>query len=181
MVKHRKRRSRSRGFVAIPFADDFVLGALANNAVILEPALQAAFDNTFYCISADLQLTVAGLTAGEGDPSTVGWAHGDYTAPEVAEALNVTLLGPASKIEQERSRRLVRRTGVCQTLTGLNDSTQLNMIGGGSGGRIVRTKINFVIQEDVALNIWFMNRSDATIQTGATCRFSGTMYGRWIL
>ncbi len=181
MAKHQRRRRRSKGFVAIPFDGDLVIGTLLNDAVIQASVVGAVFTEDFYCISADLQLTVSGLTAGEGDPSTVGYNHGDYSAAQVAENLNVQLLGPGNKLQQEQSRRLVRRAGALQSLTGLNDSTQLNLVGGGDGGRIIRTKLKFVVQSGQELELWFMNRSGATITTGAQARFSGTLYGRWIL
>ncbi len=178
LAKHKKRRSNP--LVVLNFADEFVIGALANNAVASEPVLQANFDHDFYAISADIQATITGLTAGEGDPMTMGWFHGDYSNAEVAEALNVTLLGPANKIEQERQRRLVRRTGVFQGQEGTDVATEMVLRGGQAGGPSIRTKLRFVIQEDKALKIYAMNRSDATLTTGATIHFSGQIYGRWV-
>lgn len=183
MAKHRRKgRSRgNRGFVVLPFADEFVIGAVANNTVVSEPVLQGNFTNHFYAISADIESTITGLTAGEGDPSTLGWFHGDYTNAEVAEALNVTLLGPATKIEQEFTRRLVRKTGVFQTTEGTDVATGMNLRGGPNAGSVIRTKLKFLVEEGKALKIYFMNRSDATLTTGATVHFSGNIYGRWVM
>ncbi len=180
MVKHRKKRRGNRGFVVLPFADEFVIGSVVNNVVVSEPVLQANFTHDFYAISADIQCTITGLTAGEGDPSTMGWFHGDYSNAEVAECLNVTLLGPANKIEQEFTRRLVRRTGVFQGVEGTDVATEMTLRGGKSGSPSIRTTLRFVVQDGKALKIYFMNRSDATITTGATIHFSGQIYGRWV-
>ncbi len=151
-----------------------------NNAVVSEPVLQANFTHDFYAISADLQATITGLTAGEGDPYTMGWFHGDYSNAEVAECLNVTLLGPATKLEQEFSRRLVRRTGVFQTASPTDVATEMSLRGGQSGSPSIRTKLKFVVQDGKALKIYGMNRSDATLTTGAVIHFSGQIYGRWV-
>ncbi len=179
MAKHKKSRRGSRNFVSIPINGSLTVGALANQAVVLDDVLGAVLEENLFVISADIQGQLIGLTAGEGDPSQLGWAHGDYDAAEVAENLNVILSGPANKIEQERSRRLVRKTGIFQG-DGLN--TQLTMaLQGKTGNASIRTKLNFVVQEGQPLNLFFFNNSGATMTTGATFRYSGTVYGRWIL
>ncbi len=177
MAKHKSKR-RSSNFVAIPLNGSLTVGALANQGVVLDDIMGGVFTNDIYCMSVDIQGQLIGLTAGEGDPSQLGMAHGDYDAAEVAENLNVILTGPANKIQQEQSRRLVRKTGVFQG-DGLN--TQLTMaLRGKTGSANIRTKLGFVIESGKALNCFFFNNSGATMTTGATFRYSGTLFGRWI-
>ncbi len=177
VAKHTKRR-RSSNFVAIPINGSLTVGALANQAVVLDDLMGGNFTNDIYCMSVDIQGDLIGLTAGEGDPSQLGMAHGDYTVTEVAENLNVILLGPANKIQQEQARRLVRKTGVFHG-DGLN--TQLTMpLQGKDGSANIRTKLGFVIESGKTLQAFFFNNSGATMTTGATFRYSGTLYGRWI-
>lgn len=131
-------------------------------------------------MSVDIQGSVIGLTAGEGDPSQVGFCHGDYSATEVAENLNVILLGPADKVTQEQSRRLVRKTGILQDPTGLNTQISMPLLGK-DGSANIRTKLKFTIQDGQTLNMFLFNNSGAVFTTGATLRYSGTLYGRWLV
>ncbi len=174
-----KNRRRSRNFVALPFNGSLTIGALSNQAVALDDLLGGNLTEDFYCISGDVQGAVIGMTAGEGDPSQLGFAHGDYSAAEVAEKLNVIFLGPGNKIQQEQSRRLVRPTGVLQG-NGLNTQVSMELVGRG-GSRTVRTKIKFTIQSGKTLNLFLFNNSGAVYTTGATFRYSGTLYGRWLV
>ncbi len=178
MMARKARKRRNSGFVAIPFDDDLALGALASNAVVLGGVFGANLLEDLYVISADLTAVVTDLTAGQGDQLTIGFSHEDYSAAEVAENLNVQLLGPGSKIEQEQARRLVRRTGSMMPID--QAATQAKMIGR-DGSHLTRTKLKFVVQSGHDLDIWVMNRSGAALTTGATVKFSGTVYGRWIL
>ncbi len=130
-------------------------------------------------MSVDMNAVITGLTAGELLPADIGLSHGDYSVTEVKEATEVVFLGPGSKIEQEQARRLVRKTGVANDFTDA-DNTELAMVGK-DGSRYVRTKVRFVIEDGKALKIWIKNRSGAALNTGAILRFSGDIYGRWIL
>ncbi len=130
-------------------------------------------------MSVDMNAVITGLTAGEGLPMDIGLSHGDYSVTEVKEATEVVFLGPGSKIEQEQARRLVRKTGVANSFSD-SGNTELTMIGK-DGSRYVRTKIRFVVEDGKALKLWIKNRSGAALQTGSTIRFSGDIYGRWIL
>ncbi len=177
VAKHRKRRSGN--FVAIPINGELTVGALANQAVVLDDILGGNLTEDLFVMSVDLQGVMIDITAGEGDPSQIGFAHGDYSATEVAENLNVILLGPASKIEQERSRRLVRKTGLLSG-DGSNAFVAMTLIGK-DGGRLIRTKLKFTVQNGKTINMFLFNNSGAVFTTGARFRWSGTVYGRWIL
>ncbi len=177
MAKRRRRRG-GKGFVAIPIDGTLNLLTLAGATTILVDAFPAALEEDFYAISMDLNAQIINLTAGEGDPMTCGLAHGDYTAAQVEENLELTFLGPGSKLEQERSRRLVRKAGIF--LSEVVNHTTMRLFGKTGSGQ-VRTKLKFVIQNGKNLSIWVHNKSGSALTTGSSLRFQGTVYGRWIL
>ncbi len=173
-----KRRRNSKNFVAIPIEGNFPLGALAANALVSGNAFPAVLTEDFFALSVDLQASITGLTAGEGDPQMCGFSHADYSNTELEENLEVSFLGPGDKIAQERARRLVRKTGSFETDN--LSQTKMNLVGR-QGGRITRTKLKFVVNSGKNLDIWNYNKSGIVLTTGATLRFLGTVYGRWIL
>ncbi len=178
MAKHSRRRS-SKSFVAIPVDVSITIGALTSKAVAIADLMGGNLTEDFYAISSDIQAEINNLTAGEGDPSMIVLAHGDYTAAEIAEHLVVKLLGPGNKLEQERQRRLVRKVG---PMYGNEFESQTSMqLAGRQGDGLVRTKLKFVINSGKTLSVGFYNNSGATLTTGASVRVTGTVYGRWIL
>ncbi len=170
MGKHRRRRSR-RGFVALPFNTSLALTTLSNGAVLSVDIFGGNFTEDFYAISADLVASIRALTPGEG-PIGVGFAHSDYSDAEIAEGLAPVLLGPGNKIEQERSRRLIRRHGMFPGI--LAEETQ-------GDGLPKRTTLKFLISDGFALSVWGENQSGAALTTGAVIELQGTVYGRWIV
>ncbi len=177
MPKKTARRS-NKNFVAIPFDNSIALSTLTNGAVLSVGLIGANFTNNFFAISADLAASIDGLTAGEGVPSDAGINHGDYSNLQIQENQEVALTGPGDKIALERTRRLVRKSGVLNSFD-TSAKTETTLIGK-LGSRIVRTSLKFVIQKDRSIESWVRNRSGTALQTGATYRISGTLYGRWI-
>lgn len=177
MAKNRRRK----GIVAIPIQGSEPLLTLADQSVLTEDALGGNLTEDFYAISCDVSMSMRSLTAGEGDPMTAIFAHGDYSDSEIAEALTVKLLGPGNKIEQERQRRLVRKIGVFhQEGDQVDTFTSMNMRGKG-GSPNPRVKLGFVIQSGKTLNIGVQNRSGGALTTGALYEWDGMLYGRWYL
>ncbi len=162
----------------IPFAGSFTLGTLGDNTVI-KTNLTGTLGEDLFCISADVSASMRSLTAGEGDPMTLVMAHSDYTVAEILEALDVTMTDPDDKIEQERSRRLVRKVGVFQQEGQMDDTfTALRMLGP-DGSPLVRQKLRFSVGDGNAMSIGVWNRSGGALQTGALVEFDGNLYGRW--
>ncbi len=166
------RRRSNKNFVAIPVEGSLSLSTLAFGAVLESGLIGSDLTEDLYAISVDLDVEVTGLTAGEGEPMMVYVAHSDYSSTEINEHIDVTFLGPGNKIEQERARRLVRIVG--QLKSESEAATRLKM-------PTKRTKLKFVIQNGKILSIAVNNRSGAALTTGATLRWSGKIYGRWIL
>ncbi len=176
--KPRKQSRNSKNFVAIEVAGSLALSTLADDTY-LSVGTQATFTEDFFAISADLSGSIKALTPGEGSPSTMVVAHSDYTDVEVREGLDIgSLTGPADKIQEERSRRLIRKVGVFQ-------SQEVNHVSLKAEGRYassrIRTKLRFLISDGNALDIGVWNRSGAALTTGASFEFDGTLYGRWLV
>ncbi len=168
-----------KSFVTIPFSNSVVLDTLADNTVLLQDLTGSLGEDLFW-ISLDISASIRGLTAGQGDPMTLIAAHGDYTSGEVLEALDVTLVDPDDKIEQERARRLVRKVGVFQQEGQMDDTfTGLRMKGPRGGGSVIRQKTGWSIGDGHAPAIGLHNRSGAALSSGAVMEFDGNIYGRW--
>ncbi len=178
MPNARKKSRNSKGFVALPISGNLALGTLGNVTVIFADVFGAPLTEDFYAISSDIAAQIIELTAGEGDPLMCGFSHGDYSVTEVKEALEVKLLGPGNKIEQERTRRLTRKIGIF--MADVLSHTTMKLFGRGGAG-LIRTKMRFVLQSGKTLNLYVYNNSGATLTTGAIVKFQGTIYGRWIL
>ncbi len=165
----RRRRRKSR-LAVINVDESIVLGALVDNSVISVDS--DPFGREFYAISTDLYWGLDALTVGEG-PIVVGVAHNDYTDVEMAETLNQTgMEDPGDKIAQERGRRLVRRAG---QFSGVASNQVLN------DGKVLRTRIGFVLTDGFSLAFWAQNKSNsAPLTTGAAINVNGKIYGRWI-
>ncbi len=169
MGKHCRRRGR--GFVAMPVAGSVLPSTLTSGTVIKSPLIENLAED-FFAISADLTWTIRDGTVNEG-PLQIGLAHGDYTVAEIKEWLDVDLSNPANLIAREQGGRKCRRTGFFQQGLGaagevLND------------GKMIRTRLKFLMNDGVSLDFWVHNQSGASLSGGATVIVSGTVYGRWI-
>lgn len=166
----RKRASRKAPLIGIPVHTQVALAALADKAAVIG-ALTSTLTEDFFLLSASLTWALRDLTQGEG-PISVGLAHGDYSSAEVEENLEVQISGPLKKIEQEHSRRLVRRVG---TFDGGSSEARLNF------GNPVKTKLRFVQEDGDTFNCWAYNSSGNPLTTGAFLEIFGMLWGRWIL
>ncbi len=180
MAQNRARRS-NKNFAAIDVDIQLALTTLGDGIVKAQPLFSSVLKEDLFVLSTDLNYSVRDLTAGELQPATVGLAHGDYSVTEIKEKLdNDSYLGPGDKIEQEKSRRLVRKVGTLFP-EGPGVSTVFLYATGRNGGRIIRTKLKFMIQSGHNLQTWVWNRSGAALQTGSVLEVSGTVYGRWVI
>ncbi len=106
--KYSRRRQK---IVAIKVSGSVSLLALADNAIEAALLTTGVLTEDFFCTSAELMVVARALTAGEGQPMSVGVAHSDYTDAELVEGLDNEFLGPADQIAQERSTRKIRNLG----------------------------------------------------------------------
>jgi len=168
--KRSRRNRRNPKFVAIPIATAVALGTLASataTTVTLTPTGNFTHDIRVHSVS--LHYSRVGGVIGEG-PVVVGLAHSDYTGAEIEENLELALLGPATKIENERADRLVRPVGV---LEGATAAETLN------DGKPVKTRLNWMIHDGVSIDLFVYNESGSQLTDGSDVKVRGTLYGTW--
>ena len=173
MVKRKPYKGRKfrTPLVYLPIDANIGLTTLTSGSV-KSGAMHTNFDEDFFVLSAKLEWTYADGTSGEV-PIHVGLAHGDYSDAEIEEHLEVELLGPGTKIEQERQRRLVRRVGH------FNDPASVFQTM--HHGLPVSTPCKFVVQNGKAMKLWGHNKSGADLTGAARIQVDGYLIGRWIL
>ncbi len=170
MAKHQKRgRRRNSKFFVYPVETTLSLGSLSADAVLLS-ALTAFGITKVRLISADLTWSRKGATVNEG-PVRVGLANNNLAIGEVAEKLDARPTSQTDIIAMERSRRPVRDAGAFQ---GENANETLN------DGKVIRTKLGFVLDEGAELSIFVRNKSGASLTTGGVVQVQGKLYLAWI-
>ncbi len=163
MARRRKRRS----LFWIPFETSLSLGTLLNDIVLAAGIL--TFGEDFFVVSVRAAWSWRGATAGEG-PIVVGYAHGDLTVTEIAEAIAAEVTDPDDIIAKERARRPVRLVGQMATI---------DAEGSLADGEVRSRAIRFSVGDGHALNIWAQNQSGATLTTGNNLQITGHILGRW--
>lgn len=164
--KRRGNRRRGRNFVAIPYSVDLPLLTLASGAVVTGAGPTLGED--LFVISLEGTVSLRDAASGEG-PLTFGYAHGDLSATEIAEAINSALTDPDDIIAKERSRRPVRRFGVLHPTDEVLDH-----------GAAVRVPAKFSVGDGHFVAFWAQNRSGVNpLTTGAVLSFDGVIFGRW--
>lgn len=165
----KRRRSRKRGIIAIPFQGTIVLSTLADDTVICNNLYQP--DDDFYCVSMDIAVAMRAHTAGEG-PIYIGANHGDYSVTEIKECLQAqtNYTSPNLLVENEQRKRKVRRIGVFH---GLGTEEVL------FDGNEKRIPLRFKIGASKNLQLYAHNQSGAALTTGTVVEASGVLYGRW--
>jgi len=106
------------------------------------------------------------------DAATFGLAHSDYDAAEIEECLEAsTSIDLGDKIAQERANRLVRTIG---TITG--DSNVANQGNNFAGGRLVKTRLNWLMSIGDTLTLWIRNSSGNVYTTGSAITMAGDFW-----
>ena len=172
MAKKKPYKSikRSARMVYIPIAAVLSLGALGPEDLLAGP-ISSNLTHDFWCVGTKLTWSIETLTDGEV-PLQFGLSHSDYTSAEVEECVEVEVLGPLGKIEQEQANRLVRHVGVFAR-SGLVDQ-------GFNDGKPAWTACKFVLQDGSTLEMWCHNRSGAALTAGAVISIMGWMLGYWL-
>ncbi len=158
MAKHPKRRSM-RGYIKGNVGEDLTLGTLASGTLVSTTFDEAAEERTLVS-SIVATYSCDNITSPQG-PILFGVAHGDYTDAEIEEVIeNIQSWTPGDKISQERGKRLVRTIGtfVADELAGTIDVKFAN-------GKMVKTKLNWMLQSDATLRLWAYNLSASALAT----------------
>ncbi len=167
LAKHPKRRRSRYTLRGVRVTPTLALGTL-NSAIVVKVGLTGASTISYRAISVIGTWALSGLTAGEG-PIICGFAHSDYTITEISEAItSATSISPGLKIEEEKSNRLVRQTGIL----GPAANTVLN------NGNPVKTRLNWQISASASGNevVMFAFNDGANLTTGANLKFNGKIY-----
>ncbi len=158
MMAHKGRSGgRARySLRGVRFDSDITLSTLGN-VTVLTNGVTGNADGAYRMISIETTWSRKGGTGGEG-PITVGYAHSDYSAAEIKEALEVNAsISVGSKIENEQANRLVRIVGV---FPGLGTDEALD------DNRPIKTRLNWFIPIGKEVNLFAYNNSGASLTTG---------------
>lgn len=174
MAKH----GRKRRYDPLRFTLFHPLGALGSLVVSGARTMGSDLEENYFVNSVESTWTIKDYTITPTDgPIMVGYYHNDYSVAEVKEALEVILLGPANKIEQERMRRLVRIVGIISP----REETAGQEIAVLNDGQSIKTKLNWTIQEGQSLNMFVYNMGAGPVTTGASLDAAGRINGRWLI
>ncbi len=95
-------------------------------------------------------------------PITVGVAHSDYTDAEVEEFIeNAGSWSQGNKVAQEVARRKIKIVGVFSTEAG-SSASDVNVL---ADGRLIRTKLNWMLTTGQTIRIWAFNEGSNPIGT----------------
>lgn len=178
VAKARKSRRR-QPIVVIKVSGSFSPLGLGDNTIFKAGLTTGNLTEDFFCTSTQLQIVQRALTAGEGQPSSVGVAHSDYTVGEILENLDNEFLGPGNKIAQEQSRRSVRTLGQLAPVGGQAGAETILTAKGKDGSTYMKAKCRFLISDGKTLDIWLWNRSGSALTTGSKLEWQGEIYGYW--
>ncbi len=105
--------------------------------------------------------SVAEWTPAAGDgPILVGIAHGDYTAAEIEEVIEMTdSWDEGNLVEQELGKRKIRKIGVFHSPQASTEGVSLN------DGRPIKTKLNWILNQGQTLQVWAYNMGGSAFAT----------------
>ncbi len=139
--------------------ENLSLGTLASGATIGDTWDETVNEKTLIS-SIVAAWSLDNITAGQG-PLTFGVAHSDYTDAEIQEVIdNAGSWDTGNKISQEQAKRLVRVIGDFASPAG-SGAGDLEF----NDGRVIKTKLNWMLATGDTLKMWVHNRSGAAIAT----------------
>ncbi len=167
----------NKNFANLRFVAQQPLGALASVTAVGARIFGGDFTTSLFVMSIDCSWNIENWTHTALDgPVVCGFYHNDFTVAQVKEALEVSVLGTADKTEQEFMNRMVRIVGTIVPKGAVGDVISEDL---GEGQRF-RTKLNWVIEEDHAINWFLYNQGSGAMTTGAVGNIAGQLYGRWM-
>ncbi len=156
--KPRRRRSMGR-YIRGQIDLSFALGTLAAAALVLAAVTSTVNERTLVS-SIVVQISLAGYTVTDNvGPILVGVAHGDYTAAEIEEFVEVVASWNETNLtDREIMSRKIRKLGI------------IDPDGGGLGGnnlyqRPTKTKLNWILTQGQTLDFWAYNMGGVAVGT----------------
>ncbi len=166
-----KKGKRSFNLRRVRANASITVGALGTKSLVASAAT-GVVENTLRVISTKCTFTWSGIGAAIDDSLEFGWAHSDYTAAEIEEALEASgSMSPSEKIQAEQANRFVRLIGTISAASVAD--------GGGvafNQGRPVKTKLNWLLIEGDTLKLWARNGSGVVYTTGSTLSMVGDLW-----
>ncbi len=159
MARKGRRRDFSK-YLSGSIDENVSLTTLASKTGVLS-ATQTVSDTTRVS-SIRCSYTLSDWTPiANAGPMIVGVAHSDYSLAEVEEWIEATGGWDQGNMVQTREvrRRLIRQIGVMDTPAAATGSSRLN------DGRMLKTKLNWLLSEGDGLNFWWYNSGNAAVAT----------------
>ncbi len=151
---------------------DDVLGALAAATVDVQSIVFGGGVTDSTRVSSvvatySLENTVTqGATDG---PITFGLAHSDYSVTEIKEYLeNFGSWDEGNMIAKEITKRLIRQVGVFEIEAG-----GTGRVSSFQDGKPVKTKLNWLLNEDDTIHLFWYNSGNSAMTTGMSIHCSG--------
>ncbi len=173
LMARKRRRGRDPNFISIPFTQGLSLGAMTSNQV-LESVVLDTLLQPLRVISLDFTFRLESET-NEDIVLQFGVNHAAYTVTQIGECIDARPLSRDDKVAIEQSNRLVRPLG-----TVYHNSTSTEDADLWDDGRQHRVKLNWRIGQPESLAFFVINRSAATLTTGAVVTMDGIAYCRWL-
>ncbi len=153
--KRRRRRKRVR-LIKGNIDEDQSYAGLTNNTAVLG-VLSDTVNERSFLLSTECTYSIKDSTVDQG-PIDLYWAHSDYTLAEVEEYIeNTQGWSEGDMVQQEIARRKIRQIG---SFNGQLEGEVMN------DGRVLKTKIAFIVNSGQGLNLVIYNNSNATLTAG---------------
>ncbi len=159
MAKPRRRRMAGT-YVKGNIDIDTNLGTLAATTLQAIPVGDTVTE-VMRCTSIDCTYALTDFTpTADVGPIVVGVAHGDYSAAEIEEWVELaTGWDVGDLVSREISSRLIRRIGIFEDVSDPQGVAVLN------DGKPIKTRLNWELQTGKTLDFWVYNSGSAAVVT----------------
>ncbi len=160
MARNKRPKRRMGKYIRGTIDEDLDLGTLGTK-VVISAVMDETVDERMLISSIVAAYTISNWTpVASAGPILVGIAHSDYTDAEIEAFLETTgSWNEVDLVQQEVSKRKIRRIGIFDTPDAATDSAVLN------DGKAVKTKLNWILGQGQTLRVWAYNLGTASVAT----------------
>lgn len=151
--------------------------ATLNADIAIFIGTKVAITNDFRMLKAELNITIQGLTAGEGTGLILGLADGDLSTSEIESA--ILAAGPKDTNDVVTANVAMRPVWFVSLFDENSDATQ-GTFRGRDGEAPIMHKARWTFSETKSWNWFIFNRSASSLTTGAIVRMTNKVYGVWV-
>lgn len=171
MARNRRGRGKRRdsNYDTLMVHQNLSFGSLGNEVAVIDGMLDAAIEQNFMLIRADLMWAVRNAVAGQG-PFQFGITGSYYSTAEIAEFLKSDKFRQGDPQTREVSDRRVRQVG---WFPGVATEEVWN------GGRMSRTRLNWIFARAQQPSFYLYNQGGATTTGSPVLEVMGTLHIRW--